>query len=287
MNKILKVITCLLFICHNTLCASPSIKPKWLTQSVPESASRSYIFISTHGEGYSLDIARQYAFLELMNKLESERGLVINKTLKSTTHNRVTSSGVEGYRDSEIEVIAEEKDRTINIVCREIDEYCTERSGKYNVDVLYTVTDKNSYGGSYDDDIKVSAKYGAGAGFMSVIPSVGQFYKGSITKGSLILAGEIAAIGGVILCENTRASYIKKMQEQPRHTSEYNSLADSWENGRNICIGAAAAIYVYNIIDAFASPGAKRVIVKKGKASLSAVPYATSNTIGLGLALKY
>ena len=172
MNKILKVVVCLFFICPNILCASSNIKPKWLTHSVPESASKSYIFLSTHGEGYSLDIARQSAFLELMNKLESERGLVINKTLKSTTHNRVTSSGVEGYRDSEIEVIAEEKDRTINIVCREIDEYWTERDGKYDVDVLYTVTDKNSYGGSYDDDIKVSAKYGAGAGFMSVIPSL-------------------------------------------------------------------------------------------------------------------
>ena len=266
---------------------SDNLKPKWVVQALPEAQSGTYIFVRSHGVGSTLAGAKQMAFVSMSQKLEIERGLTVNTSVQSRErlYQNQKSSGSE--YEQEIVLDVTENGHQLKIVCREIDEYWTERDGKYDVDVLYTVTDKNSYGGSYDDDIKVSAKYGAGAGFLSIIPSVGQFYKGSITKGSLILAGEIAAIGGVILCENTRASYIKKMQEQPRHTSEYNSLADSWETGRNICIGAAAAIYVYNIIDAFASPGAKRVIVKKGKASLSAVPYATSNTIGLGLALKY
>ena len=121
---------------------------------------------------------------------------------------------------------------------------------------------------------------------MSVIPSVGQFYKGNVVKGSLILAGEVTTIGGIILCENTRASYIKKMHEQPKYAAEYNSRADSWETGRNICIGTAAAIYVYNLIDAFVSPGAKRIIVNN-KMALSATPYIDNYSMGMGIALSF
>ena len=132
----------------------------------------------------------------------------------------------------------------------------------------------------------MTSKYGA-AGLLSVIPSVGQFYKGSYVKGGLILGGEIIAAGGIILCENTRASYIKKMHEQPKYAAEYNSLADSWETGRNICIGVAAAIYVYNLIDALVTPGARRVKVEPSRVTFAPVPYADNNSIGIGVAMKF
>ena len=266
---------------------SDNQKPKWLTQALPETQSGTYIFVRSHGVGSTLAGAKQMAFVSMSQKLEIERGLTVNTSVQSRErlYQNQKSSGSE--YEQEIVLDVTENGHQLKIVCREIDEYWTERDGKYDVDVLYTVTDKNSYGGSYDDDIKVSAKYGAGAGFMSVIPSLGQFYKGSVVKGSLILAGEIAAAGGFILSENTRASYIKKMQEQPKHAAEYNSLADTWETARNVCLGAAAAIYVYNLIDAFVAPGAKRVIVNKGRANLSAVPFVDSNAVGLGLAFNF
>lgn len=265
---------------------SDKVKPKWITHSLPESVSGTYIFVAAHGSGSSMEAARQSAMLNLTNRLETEHGLVINSSFHSVTRSTTTTNGIKGSRDSEIEITAEEKGRTIDIVCRVIDEYWEKKRGQYEIDVLYTVANKNTYGGSYDDKITVTSKYGA-AGFLSIIPSVGQFYKGSVVKGSLILAGEVAAAGGIILCENTRASYIKKMQEQPKHAAEYNSLADSWETGRNVCIGAAAAIYVYNLIDAFAAPGAKRVVVKKGNATLSALPYVDNQSVGIGLALRF
>ena len=265
---------------------SDKTKPKWITHSVPESASGTYMFIAAHGSGSTMEAARQSALLNLTNRLEAEHGLVINSTFHSVTKSTSTTGGIKGSRDSEIEVTAEEKGKTIDIVCRIIDEYWERKRKQYEIDILYTVANKNTYGGSYDDRITVTTKY-PGAGFLSVIPSVGQFYKGSVVKGSFILAGEVAAAGCIILCENTRASYIKKMQEQPKHAAEYNSLADTWETGRNVCIGAAAAMYVYNLIDAFASTGAKHVIVKKGNASLSALPYIDNHSIGVGLALKF
>ena len=38
----------------------------------------------------------------------------------------------------------------------------------------------------------------------------------------------------------------------------------NWAIGRNVCIGAAAALYAYNIVDAIVAPGARRVVVTPG-----------------------
>ncbi len=265
---------------------SDNIKPRWVTQSIPESMSKTYIFVASHGTGSSLEAARQSALIHLTSKLEDEHGLIINSTFQTRTTNTTTTYGSQGKRESVLETIAKEAGREVNIVCRIIDEYWVISNGQYDIDVLYTVADKNVYGGSYDDNITVSSKYGV-AGFLSVVPGVGQFYKGDKLKGSLILGGEIIAAGGIILCENTRASYAKKMIEQPKHASEYNSLADTWETGRNICIGAAAAIYIYNLIDAFTAIGAKRIIVEKRKTTLSAMPYLDNQSMGVGLVMNF
>lgn len=289
-RKFIELILVTFVCCQNITYAggkSDRLKPQWVTHTLPEPQSNSYIFVRSHGEGSSLAGAKQMAFVSMSQKLEIERGLTVNTSVQS--RERLYQSQKSSGNEYEQEIILDvtEDGHKLKIVCREIDEYWTENSGRYNIDVLYTVTNKNSFGGSYDDEIKVTAKYGAETGCLSIIPSVGQFYKGSIVKGSLILAGEVAAAGGIILCEDTRASYIKKMQEQPKHAADYNSLADSWETGRNVCIGAAAAIYVYNLIDAFVSPGAKRVVVTNKGVSLSAMPYRNSKSSGISLTFNF
>lgn len=265
---------------------SDKIKPQWLTQKLPETKSGTYIFVKAHGVGSSIVEAKQLAFVDMSQKLESERGMTINTNVEISeviTHNRTATNS--NYKQ-EISLEVSENGRKIRIICREIDEYWVKSDNMYHVDILYTVAN-NSYSGSYNDDIKVTNRYGA-IGFLSVIPGVGQMYKGSYKKGISILAGEILAAGGIILCENTRASYIKKMREQPKYASEYNSRADSWETGRNICIGAAAALYVYNIIDAFVSDGAKRVLVKgKNNSNFSFVPYLDIKSSGICMRLNF
>lgn len=265
---------------------SDKLKPQWITQGVPVSNSSSYIFISGRGTGASVSEAKQQAFASMSQKLEQERGLTINTNVQISEKLSDSRSDTNSKYEQEIIMEVIEKGHKLKIVCREIDDYWTQKDDIYYSEVLYSITNKNSAYGSYADDIYVSTKYGA-AGFLSIIPGVGQMYKGSLTKGCLILGGEIMAAGGILLCENTRASYVKKMTEQPKHAVEYNSLADTWETGRNICIGAAAAIYVFNLIDAFASNGAKHVIVKRGQTRLSMAPVAYDNGAGIGLALKF
>lgn len=278
-----------LLCCQTNIIAkskSDKLHPQWVTRAVPESHSGTYIFVRAHGEGTSLAGARQMAFVNMAQKLEQERGLTVNTSVLSKEKFTQTQSNTNSSYQQEITMEVTENGHRLEIVCREIDDYWEEVDGKYSVEILYTVTDKNAYGGSYDDQIKVTTSYGA-AGFFSIVPSVAQFYKGSVVKGSLILAGEVAAAGGILLCENTRSSYVKKMHEQPKYAAEYNSLADTWETGRNICIGAAAAIYVYNLIDAFTAKGARRVVVKRGRTSLQAAPYIDQRSFGMGLTYKF
>jgi hypothetical protein len=265
---------------------SDKIKPQWVTRTVPESISGTYVFVRAHGEGNSLATAKQVAFSELVHKLEVERKVTISTDLTIQERLEMNAEGTSSSYKQEAIMQVSESGRQYQVVCREIDEYYEAGGGIYRVDVLYTVADKNGYRGSYDDKITVTSKYGA-AGFLSIVPGAGQIYKGSVAKGSLIIAGEVAALAGVLLCEETRSSYVKKMYEQPKYAVEYNTLADKWETGRNVCIGAAAAIYVVNLIDAFVSKGAKRVVVKNKWANVRAVPYYDSRSVGMGLTMNF
>lgn len=129
---------------------------------------------------------------------------------------------------------------------------------------------------------QTAAKNGV-AGVLSIIPGMGQFYKGSVTKGSVFLGLTAAAVAGVIVCESTRSSYKNKAIEQPKYTKDYSTKADNWETARNICIGVGGAIWVWNIIDAFTTKSAKRKIVTSQNSSLSFQPFATPNAAGQGL----
>ena len=263
-------------------------KPKWVTHKLPESKSGTYTFINAYGEGVSLDVARQKALVNLTTRLEVERGIKVNTVLNSKMTERFSSVQRDNYysETNELDMVVEEKGKQLDIVCRVIDEYWEKEKSIYKIHILYTVADKNIYGGSYDDEITVTAKYGA-AGLLSVIPGVGQFYKGTNAKGIAIVAGEVAAVTGILLCENTSASYRKKMFEQPKYASIYNSRMDTWETARNLCIGVAGAIYVVNLIDALATKGAKRVIVKNDQVNISLHPYADAHTSGIGMALTF
>lgn len=265
---------------------SERLKPKWLTHSLPQSKSGTYFFITTYGVGNSIEASRKAAFINLSDKLEREHGMVINIDFHQVSKNVTTTTGSTGSRESEIELHAIERGKSINIVCRAIDEWWEYKNGKYDCYILYAVSNGTFHAGSNADNIKVTAKYPA-AGFLSLIPSAGQFHKGDKLKGGFILGAEIIAAGGILICEDTRANYIKKMHEQPRYAAEYNSLAAKWASGRNICIGAAAAIYAYNLIDAFAAEGAKKIVIKRNPVYFQAVPYADSRSVGMGLTFQF
>lgn len=134
---------------------------------------------------------------------------------------------------------------------------------------------------------KTNAKNGL-AGVMSmVIPGTGQFYKGKTFKGAMFLGLTVAAGAGVLVCESTRSSYRNKAIEQPKYKKEYSTKADNWETYRNVCIGVAGAVYVWNVIDAFFTKSAQRAIVTSKNSSLTIAPHASFDNVGVGLAYNF
>lgn len=61
---------------------SDRLRPRWLTSSLPVANSASYIFLDASGIGNTLEEARQRSFLNLSTKLEHERGIKVNSSMK-------------------------------------------------------------------------------------------------------------------------------------------------------------------------------------------------------------
>ena len=148
------------------------------------------------------------------------------------------------------------------------------------------------YGGSYHDRISTTSRYGA-ARLASIVPGAGQFLKGDVAKGVSFLVADVACAAGIILCESTRAAYAAKVKQQPQYALQYSTRANNWATGRNICLGVTAGIWVWNIIDAFAAKGARRVVVKPQRGYFSMTPTSTFDPIhhthdmGVGVAYHF
>ncbi|MCH5328998.1 MAG: hypothetical protein J1E02_08245 [Coprobacter sp.] len=117
------------------------------------------------------------------------------------------------------------------------------------------------------DDVELTTSYMSDPATwgLALIPGAAQFHKGSYLKGGLILGGTVVLVGGIIFTENQRSDYVGKIAKTHNANIKraYATKRDHFATGRNICIGAGAALYVYNLIDAIVAPGARRVIVKQ------------------------
>ena len=119
-----------------------------------------------------------------------------------------------------------------------------------------------------------------------VVPGLGQMvFKNSYTKGAIILASEAVAIGGIFLCDSKSSSWRNKSNMAITATDKVDFMrtSDNWANGRNVCIGLAAAIWVYNMADVIF---AKKRIIDPDVIAMS--PYFDfENNIGFALTYKF
>lgn len=138
------------------------------------------------------------------------------------------------------------------------------------------------------DHFSITKSYGGAGLARSIIPGMGQIYKGQTGKGCAIIATEAVGIASIIYCESMRSSYHNKMIEQPKYAKEYHNRETNWQTARNISIGVTAAIYVYNLIDAGLASGAKRVVIKKNNNyNISMRPAYLDGNAGIALNVNF
>ena len=259
-------------------------RPKWVNNT-PQELNNTYRFVEVISEGTSLTDARQDAKLKLAQDEQLQKAIRVNveSGLMSKYGETIVNGKEKDTYSDESYVKMTSEGETYRLQARVVDEWqAGRRGGMLKLHTLYmvAVTDNPQFDRTY-----LSSNYGTAPVFMSIIPGVGQIYKGSTVKGVCMLGGVAACGIGALLCENQRKDYKNKMMEQPEFAKEYSNKKKNWETARNICIGAAAAVYLYNLIDAAIAKGARKVNVKRSNSRLSFYP--TISLDGAGVALTY
>lgn len=236
---------------------SEKLRPAWLANKTPKPSNSTFHYQITEGEHQNLEDARHSCLLNLSTYIKRKHH-ISEQAVAEISLDQVDGRSAEKESYHFSYDIKGERVTVNSFKYDEYWEYVLYPDGRriYRCYTLYGVADTAA---PSFDRLSFSRKYGArGFARSLIVPGWGQLYKGNKTKGACILGGEVVLIGGIIAAENLRASYVKKMREQPKHLDTYNTKADNWENIRNVCIGGAAALYVYNLIDAMVANGRKR-----------------------------
>jgi len=265
------------------------VRPEWLTKGVEtlnaKRSNTSYRFISVSASGADLKALQS----ERINTLST----YIGQTYKiQGTESSTLLSVREGNQEKELAETFEMEYKTDvsseKFYARLVDEYWEYQSssGLYEYHALFAVSEQGQT--PVFDEFSVTSPNGAAPALMSIIPGIGQFYKGQKAKGLILFGAEAACVIGALYCENQRSDNIKKMETYPRQVKEFSDKASDWKTRRNILWGCAGAVWLYNMIDAIAVKGTPKVIVKPTrKTILSFTPHATPEYAGMTLTYNW
>lgn len=267
--RIFRVLT-LLFIgsaIQSSAQNSSALKPQWIG-NVPRNHSGFY-FVEVHSDiASSLSGARTSILQELSAGVERTDKVSVREIYEDSSTQQYSSDRMHGYSSDFYQLELQVDGESQPIRSRRIDEYwkTSFRGGSkiYDYYALYAV-ERQGHHADFSI-ISTTSSYGArGLWRSAIIPGWGQFHKGANLKGGLILGGCAALAAGIVFTESQRSDYARKIAQTHNinHIKTYSTKADHFATARNICIGAAAALYVYNLIDAIAAPGARRIVVHR------------------------
>ncbi len=237
-------------------------RPSWANGYFVEKPN-SYIEVVS-ATGYSEENARDKAAQTIIER----RSLATGRRSKLSISNG--NIHVEGSDD-------------LTVKARIIDQY-TERlgAGEYRTYLLVQTAKNPQY--RYEP-VSVSNKYKFSPRVF--VPGMAQIHKGQTVRGALFIAGEVAAVGGIIVFEGLRSSYQSKIKRthSASEIQNYVNKADNMGNIRNGFIAGAVTIYVWNVIDGIVAKGKKHVVV--GDAGMAFAPYADQYSKGLYVSVTF
>jgi len=229
----------------------------WVKEIFPPKMG-DYDYMVARGSGSSLAEARENALNDLLVELGNNKGVTVNSNTIQEIKSQLNFDGKNTeYKEGTTTLSTFKIDREgFDAAFFKVGEYYERQSGGYELWALYEVS---LTGKSFTPYIpQYTDKYGFAAAWRSaIVPGWGQFHKGKTGKGVLFLTTEIVTVSGVIFFETRRADNMRKSRETTNLSivKQYRSRADNWEQYRNIAIGAAAGVYVWNVIDAALAKG--------------------------------
>ena len=264
-------------------------RAKWIGN--PPTGNHTMYFVVVHTDASSsLDGARAFSLKELTSNVERTDKVSINEIFSDNSKQRYDSNGDVDYTGTDeysLELKVEGKADPIR--SRRVDEYWrTVNRGRKQVIEYYALYAVERTGVTADfSSIAVSNSYGMQSMWRSfLIPGWGQLYKGTYAKGGIMMSGTFAAVSGIIYTESRRGDFVKFMGQthDANIIRSYQTKVNQLAMIRNICIGGAAAFYIWNVVDALVAPGASHVIIKNSRISMSPIAYHNG---GFGVSATY
>lgn len=275
----------MVIIPFTSISAGSGKKPQWVVKGGSylnkQRSNSSYYFKVIYNSGPNLTDIRNRRVKSLSSEMITKNNDIVKlENLEAENTQGGSAISKVTYRNN-----ANNRQEIKQFYHMVVDEYSEWSNGAWQLYTLFAVSEDEK---PIFDHFSTTTSYGAGPAFMSIIPGVGQMYKGSTLKGICMLGGVAACSLGALFCENERSDYKNKIKEQPQFAQTYNTKANNYETARNICIGAAAAIWLYNIIDAAVAKGARKIIVSPNYGSyLSIHPVAAPNSAGVSLTYNF
>lgn len=242
--------------------SAQSVEPKWKSQGLMD-LTYSYVEVVS-ADASSVSDARDKAAAAIVQR----RNLAVGSEMSvKVVDGKITSTG----------------DQKMIVTARILDEYAEEVG--YNNWRVYLLVQTLKHPQYSFENITVTDQYPFSA--RAFVPGMQQLYKGQKNKGIMFIAGEVACVGGIVVSESLRASNVNLINSthNAQQRAQYTDNANMWQNVRNGFIAATAAVYVWNVVDALASKGAR--YVKEGSAQFALAPYANGETVGFAMNVKF
>ncbi len=272
--------------------ASEKYPPRWL-QQLPASTNGSCYFVKAEALADTRTQAKDQVIFDLMEQVAIDRNVKVSDMVtidietERGTGNQMTDYQKRTHATSEIKQESDEITLRYKVADSYWEEVTVNGRRQYRYYNLYQVARPQQP--AQFDPVTFTTRYGASGLWRSaIVPGWGQMYKGVTGKGWMFLGGEIGLVGGLVATESLRQHYIHMTEETRNieHRRIYRSRSRNMATARNVCIAGAAALYVWNLIDATVAPGAKRIIAN-GNRPLAVVPYASAEDSGLSVSFHF
>lgn len=253
-------------------------KPRWAIKGTSDINSQrsndTYTLVKFERFGPSLDNVRNQARRNLPEYFASQFGLDADSASVSTIHDSQRFLSYKGTAANQEEGdLAVLSDYVVSFPgktfdARLVDEYVSfdenvDGTFDYTLYQLFAVSTAEGRTPDYDN-VSYSRDYRGRALMRSIIPGMGQLYKGQKTKAYCIWGGEAVCVALAIYADHRRRQYLDDMRDYDNddiiHHSYY-SKSKSWRLVRNLSIAGAVGIYAYNLIDAALSKGPRKVVL--------------------------
>lgn len=258
--------------------AAAQDKPRWVSKGVSslekERSNDSYTFRSFEIFGGDIDRLRQERFNPLVGYLARTFGAdsaSAEVTLISAQANSpATLNDAEGDNSVQAEYrVTFSSPSPMTFYAKLVDEYVsfdenTDMSFDYTLYQLFAISSAADGSVPQFDDYSYTRKYNARALALSIVPGLGQMYKGQTSKGWIIIGGEVVFVGTAIYSQIRQHNYSNDASNASDAIApSYRSKSKSWRQVRDVAIIGACGLYVYNLLDAALSKGARQVVVSK------------------------